>query len=88
MEKKICPNTKCPRYSKAAEETLHAIQDCSASRAVWVLLLSQADHTIFFSLNLKDWLSLKLRKGGGWARSSMDREYGFDMLVVVEMAQC
>ena len=50
----------CDHYGVATETTLHVLHNCFMARRLWNQFLPSECHQPFFSLNLRDWLTLNL----------------------------
>lgn len=48
------------------ESGLHAIRDCSFSRMVWLFVVPEYDHGMFFSKSHVDWLYYNLKSTTRW----------------------
>lgn len=58
--------TGCADYSRCSQMTkdvLHAVRDCRWVREVWHYLIPPEFYTVFFSLDLEDWVLSVLRRG-------------------------
>lgn len=62
----------CPKCVSVLESNLHAIRDCSFSKAVWLSLLPVFVQGTFFSLSHNSWLSWNLRNTMKWREEDFE----------------
>lgn len=61
LRRHIPTGSGCTRSAASLENTLHVLRDCMATKRFWNVVIPAHSRQVFYSLNLRHWISTDLK---------------------------